>query len=81
MTNKLSSFAAGLLGACAIIGCAVAGPLAAGSASGDQTGSIPNPVLRNVSSERIYCYIGATGERANLRRGWVCQQDSVPESS
>ena len=79
MTSRLSSIAAALLAASVIMGCAAA--LAAGYASDDQSGSTPGPVLKNVSSGRIYCYIGLTGERANLHRGWVCQQELIPESS
>ena len=81
MTSRLSSIAAGLLAAGTIIGCAAAGTLAAGYAGNDRSGSTPGSVLKYVSSGRIYCYIGLTGDRANLHRGWVCQQESIPESS
>lgn len=81
MTSRLSSIAAGLLAASAIIGCATADALAAGYASNDRSVSTSGPVLKNVSSGRMYCYIGLTGDRANLHRGWVCQQESIPESS
>ena len=81
MTSRLSSFAARLLTASAILGCAAAVALAAGFASNDQSGSTSSPVLKNISSDRVYCYMGLTGDRANLHRGWGCQQESTPESS
>ena len=78
MTSRLSSTAASLLAVGAIIGGAIAGPLAAGNLGDDRTAG---PVSRHLSSDRVYCYIGETGDRANLHRGWVCQQESIPESS
>ncbi len=81
MTSRLSSIAAGLLAATAIIGCAAIGALAAGNAGNDRSGSTSSPVLKNISSDRVYCYIGLTGDRADLHRGWVCQQETIPESS
>lgn len=57
MALRLSSSFGRLVGACAIVGAAVAGPLAAANAGFDRT----NPALPNVSSNRVYFYVGSTG--------------------
>jgi hypothetical protein len=76
MTTKLSAVAAGFIGAFAIIGAAVAAPVAPAEASDDVTGSIATPVSTADSSIRVYCYNGDARDGTTRHRGWVCQQET-----
>ncbi len=77
MTTKLSTLAAGLVGAFVMIGSASAAPMAPANTSDDQTGSIAQPVSTAEAPNRIYCYSGVTGTPGSQSRGWVCQRDTT----
>ncbi len=80
--KRVSFFRAGLVGACAIIGCGPSAAVAATNApDDDRTGSIAAPELRDFSSSHVYCFVGLTGDHSNLHRGWVCIQESTAASS
>lgn len=72
MTTTLNALAAGLIGAAALIGAAIAAPGAQSTSNADQTGSIATPV--STSGDRVYCYNGVTG--SDQSRGWICQRET-----
>lgn len=79
MNINLTSLAAGLFGAVAIVSSAMAGPVARANSTEDQTGSIATTVSTTEAPTRVYCYSGVTGTSAQQSRGWVCQQQAAPE--
>jgi hypothetical protein len=79
MTTKLNVLAAALIGAAAIVSSAIAGPIAPANSREDQTGSTVTSISTSAAPNRVYCYSGVTGTAAQQSRGWVCQQETVPE--
>lgn len=76
MTTKLTALAAGFIGAFAIIGAAVAAPVAPANTSEDVTGSIATPASTADSSVRVYCFNGEARDGTTRHRGWYCQQET-----
>ena len=80
MTIKLSTFAAGFVGAFALMGAAVAAPANPANISDDVTGSIGTPVSPSASPFHVYCFNGVARDGNTRHRGWVCQQETGVQS-